>query len=361
MPTPRPATPAPMSPLDLMELTIPGLEALLEGWGEPGYRGRQIARWIYGRRATRFAEMTDLPKALRGRLEAEATIGRPAVAGRQVSRDGTRKFLLRLADGQDIESVLIEDEGRLTACISSQVGCPLDCKFCLTGVMGLRRNMSAGEIGGQILVLQDALIPGERIGSIVLMGMGEPLLNFPAVAQALTILTAEDGAGFPPRRLTLSTAGHVPGIRRLAEANLGVNLAVSLAAATDAVRDRIMPINRRWSIAELLGACRAFPVPPRRHLTFEYVLLGGVNDSLEEARTLTRILRGIRCKVNLIPFNPAPDLPFHASPRPRMEAFQAVLRDAGYMAFIRETKGWDISAACGMLRTAADALALSPP
>lgn len=348
-----------MSPLDLTELTIPGLQALLEGWGEPGYRGRQIARWIYGRRATRFAEMTDLPKALRVRLEAEATIGRPVVASRQVSSDGTRKFLLRLADGQEIESVLIEDQGHLTACISSQVGCPLDCKFCLTGVMGLRRNMRPGEIVGQVLVLQDALGPGERIGNIVLMGMGEPLLNFPAVAQALTILTAEEGAGFPPRRITLSTAGHVPGIRRLAEAKLGVNLAVSLGAATDAVRDRIMPINRRWPIVELLGACRQFPLPARRDLTFEYVLLGGVNDSLEEARTLARILRGIRCKVNLIPFNPAPDLPFRASPRPRMEAFQTVLRDAGYMAFIRETKGWDISAACGMLRTMADAPALS--
>jgi 23S rRNA (adenine2503-C2)-methyltransferase len=258
---------------------------------------------------------------------------------------------LRLGDGEEIESVLIPDEDRLTACISTQAGCPLACRFCLTGLMGMRRNLTTAEIVGEILTLQDSLASGERISNIVLMGMGEPLLNFPAVERALRILCDEHGANFSPRRVTLSTAGHVPGIQKLAASDLAVNLAVSLSATTDAVRDQLMPINRRWPIAELLKACRAYPLPNRRRLTFEYVMLDGVNDTTEDATRLVRLLRGIRCKINLIPFNATPDLPDRPSPRDRIEAFQQILCDAHLTATIRESRGRDIAAACGMLRT----------
>jgi 23S rRNA (adenine2503-C2)-methyltransferase len=294
--------------------------------------------------------MTSLPRALRELLASRVRIDRPEAVRVQHSLDGTRKYLFRLADGEEIESVLIPDDGRLTACISTQVGCPLACRFCLTGLMGLRRNLVAGEIVGQILALQDTMDESERISNVVLMGMGEPLLNFPQVERALRILSDEHGANFSPRRITLSTAGHVPGIQKLAASDLGVNLAVSLSATTDEVRDRIMPINRRWPIAELLKACRAYPLPNRRRLTFEYVMLDGVNDSREDAKRLVGLLRGNRCKINLIPFNTGSDLPDRASPRELVEAFQRILHDAGLTATIRESRGWDISAACGMLR-----------
>ena len=267
---------------DLVELA--GLlreeaEALMEEMGEPRYRGRQIFQWVQARRALESSAMTSLPRALRGLLATRVHIGRPEAVRLQRSQDGTRKYLFRLTDGEEIESVLIPDDGRLTACISTQVGCPLACRFCLTGLMGVRRNLLAGEIVGQILALQDGLERGERVSNIVLMGMGEPLLNFPQVERALRILSDEYGANFSPRRITLSTAGHVPGIQKLAASDLGVNLAVSLSATTDVVRDQIMPINRRWPIAELLEACRAYPLPSRRRLTVEYVMLDGVNDS----------------------------------------------------------------------------------
>jgi 23S rRNA (adenine2503-C2)-methyltransferase len=242
----------------------------------------------------------------------------------------------------------------LTACISTQVGCPLACRFCLTGLMGMRRNLTAAEIVGEVLLLQDQLDSAERISNLVLMGMGEPLLNFPEVERALRILCDPHGANFSPRRITLSTAGHVPGIKKLAESDLGVNLAVSLSATTDAVRDQLMPINKRWPIAVLLEACRAYPLPNRRRLTVEYVLLDGVNDSAADAKRLVRLLRGIRCKINLIPFNATPDLPDRPSPPEQVELFQQILCDARLTATIRESRGRDISAACGMLRTEKD-------
>jgi 23S rRNA (adenine2503-C2)-methyltransferase len=298
--------------------------------------------------------MTSLARGLRAELALRAVISRPGLAKLQRATDGTRKFLLELSDGEAIESVLIPDEGRLTACISTQVGCPLACRFCLTGLMGMRRNLSAAEIVGEVLLLQDHLESGERLSNLVLMGMGEPFLNFPEVERALRILCAEHGANISPRRITLSTAGHVPGIQRLAASDLGVNLAVSLSATTDEVRDRVMPINRRWPLAVLLEACRAYPLPNRRRLTFEYVMLDGVNDSADDARRLVRLLHGIRCKVNLIPFNATPDLPDRPSPRERVEAFQRILHNAGLTATIRESRGRDISAACGMLRVEKD-------
>jgi 23S rRNA (adenine2503-C2)-methyltransferase len=339
---------------DLTGLLREEVESLVEQMDQPRYRGRQLFRWVQARRARALAAMTDLSLAFRKTLQATVTISRPDIAHAQRASDGTRKFLLRLADGEQIESVLIPDEDRLTACISTQVGCPLACRFCLTGLMGIRRNLTAAEIAGEVLALQDELAPGERISNVVLMGMGEPLLNFPEVERALTILCDEHGANFSPRRITLSTAGHVPGIKKLAASDLGVNLAVSLSATTDAVRDQIMPINKRWPIAELLKTCRDYPLANRRRLTFEYVMLDGVNDTLEDAKRLARLLHGIRCKINLIPFNATADLPDRPSPRDRVEAFQRILCDAHLTATIRESRGQDISAACGMLRTEKD-------
>src|SRR5574341_615235 len=336
---------------DLVGLLPAEIEALMAELGQPRYRGQQIFHWVQARRALDFEAMTTLSRPLRTALADRARVRRPAAAQVQRSLDGTRKYLLRLADEEEIESVLIPDGNRLTACISTQVGCPLECRFCLTGLMGIRRNLRAGEIVGQILALQDSLERGERISNVVLMGMGEPLLNFPQVERALRILGDEHGGSFSPRRITLSTAGHVPGIEKLAASGLNVNLAVSLSATTDEVRDQIMPINRRWPIAELLQACREYPLPNRRRLTFEYVMLDRVNDSLQDSRRLVGLLRGIRCKINLIPFNAAPDLPDRPSPRERVQAFQQILHDAGLTATIRESRGWDISAACGMLRT----------
>ena len=335
---------------DLVGLLPAEVEALMAELGQPRYRGRQVFHWVHARRALDIEAMTNLSRTLRAALASRARVSRPAVAQVQRSLDGTRKHLLRLADDEEIESVLIPDEDRLTACISTQVGCPLECRFCLTGLMGVRRNLRAGEIVGQILALQDRLERGERISNIVLMGMGEPLLNFSQVERALRILCDDHGANYSPRRITLSTAGHVPGIRKLAASGLNVNLAVSLSATTDEVRDQIMPINTRWPIGELLKACRAYPLPNRRRLTFEYVMLDRVNDSQQDAKRLIGLLRGVRCKINLIPFNAAPDLPDRASPREQVEVFQRILHDAGLTATIRESRGWDISAACGMLR-----------
>ncbi|MBI2454795.1 MAG: 23S rRNA (adenine(2503)-C(2))-methyltransferase RlmN [candidate division NC10 bacterium] len=338
-------------PVDLVGLLRSEVETLMGELDQPAYRGRQLFHWVQARRTRDTDSMTSLPRELRAVLAERVRVSRPEVSRLQRSHDGTRKYLFRLDDGEEIESVLIPDDGRLTACISTQAGCPLACRFCLTGLMGLRRNLGAAEIVGQILALQVGLEQGERISNIVLMGMGEPLLNLPQVERALRILSDEQGANFSPRRITLSTAGHVPGIQKLAASDLGVNLAVSLSATTDAVRDEIMPINRRWPIADLLAACRAYPLPNRRRLTFEYVMLDGVNDSPGDARRLVGLLHGIRCKINVIPFNTAPDLPDRASPRERVEAFQRILQDAGLTATIRESRGRDISAACGMLRT----------
>jgi 23S rRNA (adenine2503-C2)-methyltransferase len=335
---------------DLTGLLQAEVEAVMVELGQAGYRGRQLFEWVQARRATSLETMTSFSRSLRAELANRVTVSRPTVARAQRATDGTRKFLFGLDDGEEIESVLIPDEDRLTACISTQVGCPLACRFCLTGLMGMRRNLTAAEIVGEVLLLQDQLDAAERISNLVLMGMGEPLLNFPQVERALRILCDPHGANFSPRRITLSTAGHAPGIKKLAESDLGVNLAVSLSATTDLVRDQLMPINKRWPIAVLLEACRAYPLPDRRRLTVEYVLLDGVNDSPDDAKRLVRLLRGIRCKINLIPFNATPDLPDRPSPRERIERFQQILYDAHLTATIRESRGRDISAACGMLR-----------
>ena len=339
--------------IELKGMSLEEMEHFVAERGEPTYRGRQLFQWIYGRGARRFKEMTDLPAALRGALTDQASIGGLTSVSQQVSRDGTRKYLLGCADGLQIETVLIPDDRRLTACLSIQVGCALACAFCLTGKMGFVRHLQAGEIVDQVLALGRELAPGERIGNLVLMGMGEPLHNYDASVKALTILLHPLGLAYPPRRVTLSTVGLVPEIERLGASGLGVNLAVSLHAATDEVRDRLVPINRRYPLKALMDALRAYPLPPRRRLTFEYTLMDGVNDRPEDARELVRLLHGLRFKINLLPLNEAPALPFRRPSRERVEAFQQRLKSAGILATIRESRGWDISAACGMLATEA--------
>jgi len=337
--------------IEFMGLSLEEMVRCVAGLGEPPYRGRQLFHWIYGRGCRRFDEMSDLPAALRAALAEQASITSLTCLARQVSRDGTRKYLFACPDGRQIETVLIPDEGRLTACLSTQVGCALACAFCLTGKMGFVRHLRAGEIVDQVLGLREDLGPGERIGNLVLMGMGEPLHNYDATVKALTILAHPLGLAYPPRRITLSTVGLVPEIERLGASGLDVNLAVSLHAATDELRDRLVPINRRYPLKELMAALRAYPLPPRRRITLEYVLMDGVNDRPEDARGLARLLRGLRCKVNLLPLNEAPAIPFRRPSRQRVEAFQQILKSAGILTTLRESRGWDISAACGMLAT----------
>jgi 23S rRNA (adenine2503-C2)-methyltransferase len=268
------------------------------------------------------------------------------------SRDGSEKLVLRLADGRTVHSVLMPDGDRLALCLSTQVGCGFGCTFCFTGTMGLVRNLSAGEILGQVFAARELLAPGARLTHIVFMGMGEPLANYAATVKALRVLTDAEGFGFSPRRITVSTVGLVQGIERLAGENLRVNLAISLHAPTDEVRSRLMPVNRGWGLDELLAACRRFPLPVRQRITFEYVLLDGMNDSVQDARQLARRLSGLKAKVNLIPFNAWEGSEFRRPSGERIAAFQRVLLDAGITATIRWSKGEDVGAACGQLRTA---------
>jgi 23S rRNA (adenine2503-C2)-methyltransferase len=344
-------------PRNIKELAPSELAGWLAESGEPAYRARQIFQWLYRKGAESFTEMTDLGKPLRERLGEAFVIGRPEVARLVCARDGTRKFLFSLADGGQIESVLIPAEmsERLTLCISSQVGCGMGCAFCATATLGLRRSLRADEIVDQVLEAMRELRaaasadePQSTITNIVFMGMGEPLHNYDAVVGAIERLTAEWGVGFSPRRITVSTVGLVPQMKRLLE-DTRVNLAVSLSASSDAVRGRLMPVNRKYPLAVLLDACRALPLPRRKRITFEYVMLGGQNDSLEDARRLGTLLRGIPSKVNLIPFNPFPGSGFTSTERPAIEAFRAALLRQGVHATIRESRGRDIQAACGQL------------
>lgn len=334
---------------DIKTLSLDELSELIAQWGHPKYRTRQILRWLYQRRTLDFQEMTDLPATLRQSLREGFTIGRLKIAGRDKSPDGTRKFLVELEDGSHIESVLIPDEERLTACISSQVGCPLGCEFCRTGEGGYRRNLQSSEIVGQVLALQEELGEGERISNLVFMGMGEPLLNLKEVKEALELLLSKDAFGFSPRRITLSTVGLPPALVEVGRWALKVKIAISLNAADDVTRSALMPINRRFPLSDLLSACRAFPLPRGQRITFEYVMIQGVNDRVGDAETLAKRLQGLPCKINLIPFNEWPGSSFHAPSLERVEAFQRVLLDRHFTALIRKSKGADISAACGLL------------
>lgn len=334
---------------NLKALSEKDLAGFIEKQGQKPYRTRQIISWIYKKHALSIKELTDLPKSFRKSLEETACISNIRLAKKQVSKDGTQKFLFELEDKITIESVLIPDKDRLTLCISSQAGCAIGCTFCLTGMPGLRRNLRAHEIIDQVLTVQRLTGKNRKITNIVLMGMGEPLLNFKEVIEALWRITCL--IGFSKRRITLSTAGIPHKILELAKKGPGVNLAVSLNATTDRVRNRIMPINKRYPLKVLLAACRKFPLEPRRRITFEYVLLSGTNDSREDAVRLITLLKGIKSKVNLIPLNmfSGRKTALQRSTEERISAFQKILHKAGMTAVIRKSRGEDISAACGQL------------
>jgi len=344
-----------MSSTNLLDCSPAELEALAESLGAPRYRGRQLARWIFTRGVTDLEAMTDLPRDFRTAVAAQASVELPEIERRTPSQDGSHKLVLRYADGARVQAVLMPDGDRLTLCVSTQVGCGFGCAFCYTGTMGLERNLSAGEIVAQVMVARQGLAPGARITHVVYMGMGEPLANYSATVKSLRLLTDPHAFGFSPRRITISTVGLVSGIERLARESLKVNLAISLHATSNEIRDRIMPVNRGFAIEELLAACRRFPLPFRQRMTFEYVLLDGVNDAVEDARRLVRLLKGIRGKINLIPFNDWEGSGFARPPLPRIVAFQAVLLEHGLTATIRWSKGEDIGAACGQLREAVPA------
>lgn len=313
------------------------------------YRAGQILRWIYHRGAHSFSEMTDLPKDLRRFLSGRLAISTIETKEVQTSRDGARKYLFRLKDGQYIESVLIPEPGHWTLCISSQVGCGLGCRFCLTGRGGLVRNLEHSEIVNQVCAVRDDLKGPSSLTNIVFMGMGEPLANYDSVVQAIDTITGNNGLQFSSRRVTISTAGLAPRIDDLGR-DVKVNLAVSLNAADNKTRNKLMPVNRTYPIEMILSACHRFPLPSRRMITFEYILIAGVNDTPADAQRLAKLLRPLRAKINLIPFNPYEGAEFKRPDENAILAFQKVLLDRHYTATIRHSKGSDIGAACGQLR-----------
>ena len=346
-----------MNPLHITGLSPAELSEFIATLGEPSYRARQIFAAIHARRLSSFEQMTDLPKELRASLEKQATISTLRLESRYLSTDGTRRYLFKTRDDLPVETVFIPEERRDTICFSSQSGCPLQCTFCLTAQLGLLRNLSAGEIVEQIIVaLNDAYGEGikpPRGTNLVGMGAGEPFLNFDELIKAVRIMKEPSGLYIVPNRITVSTAGVVPRIRDLATIADRSHLAVSLAAPNDELRNHLMPINKKWPLRELLSACRDFEksLKPGERLTFEYVMLDGVNDSDEQARQLAHLLNRhtLRAKVNLIPHNPAEPLPYQPSSRERVEAFREVLESRGIHVYVRRPRGRDILAACGQL------------
>ncbi len=337
--------------LNLFDLDRQGLEAHFKAAGQRVFHARQLMKWVYHRGCLDFAHMTDLAKGLRAWLEQMAVIAPPTVVSRQVAADGVIKWVMRVSNGDSVETVLIPDRGRNTLCVSSQVGCMLNCSFCATGKMGFNGNLTTAEIIGQVWLANEELKHrGQCVSNVVLMGMGEPLLNFDAVVPAVNLMLDDLGFGISKRRVTVSTAGVVPAIRKLAEVS-DVSLAVSLHAPTDELRDQLVPLNRKYPLAALLAACSDYVagLGEKRLLTMEYTLLKGVNDNLEQARQLAQLLRDVRCKVNLIPFNPFPASGFERPTASAVRAFQTALADAGCAAMLRKTRGEDIGAACGQL------------
>jgi 23S rRNA (adenine2503-C2)-methyltransferase len=335
---------------NLLGLDRQELEQLVQSLGEAPYRGRQLYRALYHRREADVTTLTELDKNFRSALAAGYQITYPAIQGEFLSKDGSVRYLLRLQDNTSIETVYMPEEERITLCLSSQAGCAVDCRFCFTALLGLKRNLSAGEILGQVLAVATARkIPSRARLNVVFMGMGEPLLNLHQVMKAVRVLADPHGLGIPLRRLTISTSGIVPGVRELARDPMRPNLAISLNASSDPQRAQLMPINRKYPLTELIPACRDYPLRPREYLSFEYVLLDGFNDADADALNVANLLRGIHAKVNLIPFNPGPELPYCPSPRERILAFQQLLRDRDVPAYIRTSRGQDIRAACGQL------------
>ncbi|MDY6989101.1 MAG: 23S rRNA (adenine(2503)-C(2))-methyltransferase RlmN [Thermodesulfobacteriota bacterium] len=339
--------------LDITNFSDQGLMDWFQEHGIAAYRAGQVMRWIYHKRVRSFFQMTDLSKDMRQWLSERLTVSRLKPIRVQTSMDGSKKYLFRLNDGHCIETVAIPERGHWTLCVSSQVGCAMGCKLCLTGRGGLVRNLEPAEIIGQVCTAQEDHAHQDPITNIVFMGMGEPLANYNSVVQALGTITGANGLQFSNRRVTVSTAGLVPQLDQLGR-DMTVNLAVSLNAADNKTRDRVMPVNRTYPIETLLGACRRFPLPSGRMITFEYVLIGGVNDGLEDAKRLARLLRPLHAKINLIPFNPFAGSPFKRPEEAHILAFQKVLIDRHYTATIRQSKGADIRAACGQLRATRD-------
>ena len=338
----------------LVGMELADLQQIL-GPEQPAYRARQLYDAVYRKQVADLSEISSLPQGLRSHLEAYSKLGLPTVDKRFDSSDGTRRYLLRLYDNRTVECVLMPEVGRDTVCISSQVGCPVDCRFCLTALMGLERNLTAGEIVGQVLLLarDNGLGPiGTGLGTslnIVMMGMGEPLLNLPNVLKATRLLTDSSGIGLSPKRITVSTSGIVPKIYELAASDVRPKLAISLNASTEEQRQALMPITRKYHLRELMEACRAYPLRPWEKLTFEYVLLRAVNDTDADAKRVVRLLAHLNCKVNLIALNPGPGIPFDTPDPGRVESFQAIVRKA-VPCFVRRPRGRDIYAACGQLK-----------
>jgi len=355
-----PLAPAADSRIELVGMDKAELAAVLAPLGLPAFRAKQIYRWIYVSGVTSFAQMTDLGKELRAKLETHFRIGRPRITAHQVSEDGTQKWLLAYGDGNEAETVFIPDEGRGTLCVSSQVGCTLTCTFCHTGTQRLVRNLTAGEILSQVMLARDALdgwpspAADRDLTNIVLMGMGEPLYNTDAVVKAMKLAMDGDGISISRRRITLSTSGVVPEIERIGR-ELNCGLAISLHAVTDELRNKIVPINRKYPLEQLIQACRNYPgLSNARRITWEYVMLKGVNDSDADARALLRLIEGIPSKINLIPFNPWPGSPYECSDPKRIEAFANIIWNAGYSSPVRTPRGRDILAACGQLKSASE-------
>ncbi len=318
---------------------------------EPAYRAAQVYRAIYRQKVENLVQISTLPAHIRAELAAHAELGLPQLDRRFESIDGTRRYLLRLSDGRTVETVLMPEGDRDTVCISSQVGCPVDCKFCMTALMGLERSLTAGEIVGQVLfVAQDnGLLAENKRFNIVMMGMGEPLLNLPNVLKATRILCDPEAVGMSERRITVSTSGIIPKIEELGKAEIRPKLAISLNASTEEARQELMPITRKWHLADLMEACRAYPLRAWEKLTFEYVLLGGVNDTDADARRVAKLLANLNCKVNLIALNPGPGIPYETPAPERVAAFQEIVRRS-VPCFIRRPRGLDIFAACGQLK-----------
>ncbi|PYM88314.1 MAG: 23S rRNA (adenine(2503)-C(2))-methyltransferase RlmN [Candidatus Rokuibacteriota bacterium] len=340
------------APPNLIGMLPSELEDLAVELGASRYRGRQLATWIYRKSVYALDAMSDLPKDFRSALSENRTVTLPDVARVTPSQDGSRKLVFRLEDDSRVSAVIMPDDDRITLCLSTQVGCGYACAFCLTGTMGLERNLTAGEIVGQLLAANALLAEdGQRVTHLVFMGMGEPLANFAALVKAVRIFTdAKLGLGYSPRRITVSTVGLVSGIEKLGREDLKVNLAVSLHASSDDVRSQLMPVNKSWNLSALMEAVRKYPLTHRQRVFFEYVMLDGVNDDVEDARRLARLLRGVKAKVNLIPFNDWEGSTFQRPPLPRILAFQSVLLDADITTTVRWSKGEDIGAACGQLR-----------
>tara|TARA_R110002096_G_scaffold292224_2_gene486607 strand:+ start:51009 stop:52184 length:1176 start_codon:yes stop_codon:yes gene_type:complete len=339
--------------VDLRSLTLEQTIALVAEHGQPAYRGDQLWRWVHRHGVRSLDEASNIPGALRASLDEAGVICTALkVAEVQRSVDGTRKMRLETYDGRSIETVLIPDGDKMTQCISSQVGCALDCQFCATAKLGLKRNLTAGEIADQVYLAKALLAkeaPGQRITNLVYMGMGEPLHNFDHVMQSLRLLTHDVGANLSHRRITVSTVGLVPGIRKLGQQEIRPNLAVSLNASNNEVRDVVMPINKKYPIEVLLQTLREFPLEKRRRITFEYVLLAGVNDTLDDADRVAKLLRNFPCKLNVIPFNPHPLAPYKRPSPEAIDAFQQRVRELGIATYLRTPRGDDIAAACGQL------------